>query len=540
MSKQLMFDYEAHQKILKGAKSLADTLRITLGPTGRNVLLDKSFGNPEIIKDGNAISKEVELPDPFENMGSKMISEAASKTSDVIGDGASVSALLAYAIYESGLKYLTSGANPVGLKNGIEKATSTIVDTLKEMSRPATEKSDYQNIATVSANRDEKIGKLIAEAMTKVGKEGVITVDEGKGRETTLEFTEGLSFDKGYISPYFVTNPENLTCVLNDCYILLYEKKITNLQEMLPLLEQVVQTGKSILIVAEEIEGEALTALVINKLQGSLKCCAVKTPAFGDRKKAIMEDIAIVTGGQFFSEELGAKLEEISVNNLGKAKSIKIDKDNTYIVEGAGAKKKIEARVAQIRNLIKTTTSDYDREKYEERLAKLVGGVAVIKVGALMETMIKEKKSVIENAVNSARAARDEGYLPGGGLAYLKCLPALEDLKEKTSNPDERMGITIVAQAMEIPLRQIADNSGRDGAMIVEDLKEKSKDDDPIGFDAFSGEYTHMIKAGIVDPTKLLRSAIQNASSIAGLMLSSRTLITDFKEKEKTIEGSIQ
>ncbi|MFH1227722.1 MAG: chaperonin GroEL [Planctomycetota bacterium] len=540
MSKQLMFDYEAHQKILKGAKALADTLRITLGPTGRNVLLDKSFGNPEIVKDGNAISKEVELPDPFENMGSKMISEVASKTSDMVGDGASVSALLAYAIYESGLKYLTSGANPVALKNGIDKATLQIIATLKEMSKPASGQSDYQNIATVSANRDETIGKLIAEAITKVGKEGVVTVEEGKARETTLEFTEGLSFDKGYISPYFVTNPDDLTCVLNDCYILLYEKKITNLQEMLPLLEQVVQTGKSILIVAEEIEGEALTALVLNKLQGALKCCAVKTPAFGDRKKAVMQDIAVVTGGRFFSEELGAKLEEISVNDLGKAKSIKIDKDNTYIIEGAGAKKKIEERVVQIRNLIKTTTSDYDREKYEERLAKLVGGVAVIKVGAPMETLMKEKKSVIENAVNSTRAAREEGYLPGGGLAYLKCLPALEELKEDTTEPDERLGIAIVARALEMPLRQIADNSGRDGAMIVEELKEKSKDNEPIGFDAFSGEYTHMIKAGIIDPTKLLRSAIQNASSIAGLMLSSRTLITDLKENEKTIEGSVK
>lgn len=542
MAKQLMFDQEGHQKILKGARALNDILKITLGPTGRNVILDKSFGSPEVVKDGEAISKEVELPDPFENMGSKMVGEVASKTADVVGDGAAMSALLAYAIYEEGLKYITAGANPVALKKGIDRATAEVVAKLKEMTAPAKDKSDYEHIATISANHNEPIGKLIADAMTRVGKEGVITVEESKSRETTLEFTEGLSFDKGYISPYFVTNADDLSCVLDDCYVLLYEKKITNAQELLPLLEQVVQTGKSMLIIGEEVEGEAITALVLNKLQGVLRCCAVKAPAFGDRKKAIMDDIAVVTGGKFFSEELGAKLEEISVNDLGRAKQVKVEKENTTIIEGAGDKKKIEARVNQIRQLIKTTTSDYDREKYEERLAKLVGGVAIIKVGGITETVMKERKGVVENAVNAAKAAREEGFLPGGGLAYLKTLPALTELAEQTGEPDEKFGINILARALETPLRQIAANSGKDGFSVVEELKDRLDEKAPIGFDASTGEYANLIQAGIIDPTKLLRVALQNAASIAGMMLSSRTLITELKDesKEKKIEGSVR
>ena len=539
MPKQLMFDDTGRQKILKGSRALSDIMKITLGPSGHNILLEKSFGSPEIVKDGHVISKELELEDPFENMGLKMITEAASKTADVVGDGTVTTAILANAIYEEGLKYLTTGTNPTFLKRGIDRATEIVVQTLKKNSIPAKDKKDYLNIATIAANHNKTIGEHIASAMAKVGKEGVITVEESKGREITLEFTEGLSFDKGYTSPYFINNVENLTCVLDEPYILLYEKKISNVNELLPLLEQVLQVGASLLIVAEEVEGEALALLVINKLQGVLKCAAVKTPAFGDRKKAIMEDIAILTNGKFFSEEMGIKLESIKLSDLGQAKSVKVEKDNSYIIQGYGDKSKIEARVNQIRTQIKTITSDYDGEKLEERLAKLLGGVAIIKVGATTETEQKDKKSLVENAVHSAQAAREEGFLPGGGVAYLIALPELEKLASETTDPVEKFGIQIVIKAIQLPLIQIAANSGNDGQLILEKVREKSSSSDKfIGYDARTDEIVDMIKAGIIDPTKLLRIALQNAASAAGLMLSARTFLTDLKDKKKRISGS--
>jgi chaperonin GroEL len=540
MSKQLMFDDIGRQKVLKGSQALADILKITLGPSGHNVLIGKSFGSPEILKDGNSISKELELEDPFENMGAKMVAETLSKTADVIGDGTAITAILTNAIYEEGLKYLTTGMDPLLLKKGIELATQTVVQTMKENSIPVKTKEDYLNIATVSSNHNKTIGEYIASSMDKVGKEGVITVEDSKGREITLEFVEGLSFDKGYISPYFMNKMENLTCVLEEPYILLSEKKISNAHELLPLLEQILQVGANILIVADEVESEALTLLVLNKLQGVLKCAAVKTPAFGDRKKAIMEDIAIVTGGNFFSEESGIKLESIKLSQLGRAKTVKIDKDNTYIIEGLGNKSKIEARLNQIRNQISKTTSDYDREKLEERLSKLSGGVAIIKVGAPTETEQKEKKTLVENAVHSARAAREEGLLPGGGVAYLLSLPKLEKLLQETNDPTEKSGIQAVMKSIQIPLKQIVNNSGQDGSLILEEVKEKlSSSNEPIGYDVRTGELTNLVKVGVLDPAKLLRVALQNAASAAGMMLSARTFITELKDKKKRVAESV-
>ncbi|MEW6027027.1 MAG: chaperonin GroEL [Planctomycetota bacterium] len=539
MPKQLMFDDHGRQKVLKGARSLADLMKITLGPTGRNVLVGKSFGSPEIIKDGHAISKEVELADPFENMGAKMITETASKTSDIIGDGTAMTAILTHAIYESGLKYLTAGLNPLDIKKGIDRATEAVVESMKKTATPVKTKADYLNIATIAANHNELIGKHIAAAMDKVGKEGIITVEESQGREITLEFAEGLSFDKGYISPYFINNTDNMTCVLEEPLILLYDKKISNVQELVPLLEQVAQTGASLLIIADEVENEALTVLVLNKLQGVLKVAAVKTPAFGDRKKSIMEDIAIVTGGKFFSEEMGVKLEKIQLSELGRAKSAKIEKENTYIIQGAGEKSKIDARLNQIRNQIKATTSEYDREKMEERLAKLSGGVALIKVGAVTESEQKDKKNLVENAVHSAQAAREEGFLPGGGVAYLAALPELDNLLKSTDDPAEIAGIRIIKEALQIPLKQIVSNSGGDGSLVLDEVKEKLSSSKSMGYDASQGEMVDMVKAGIVDPAKLLRVALQNAASSGGLMLTARTFLTDFKEKDKKIAESV-
>jgi chaperonin GroEL len=540
MSKQLMFDDHGRQKVLKGAKSLADLMKITLGPTGRNVLVGKSFGSPEIIKDGHAISKEVELADPFENMGAKMIAETASKTSDIIGDGTATTAILTHAIYESGLKYLTAGLNPMDIKKGIDRATEAVVESMKKAATPVKTKADYLNIATIAANHNELIGKHIASAMEKVGKEGIITVEESQGREITLEFAEGLSFDKGYISPYFVNNTNNMTCVLEKPFILLYDKKISSVQELLPLLEQVAQTGASLLIIADEVENEALTVLVLNKLQGVLKVAAVKTPAFGDRKKSIMEDIAIVTGGKFFSEEMGVKLEKILLSELGQAKSAKIEKENTYIIQGAGAKSKIDARLNQIRTQIKATTSEYDREKLEERLAKLSGGVALIKVGAVTESEQKDKKNLVENAVHSAQAAREEGFLPGGGVAYLATLPELDKLLKGTDDPAEIAGIRIIKEALQIPLKQIVSNSGGDGSLVLDEVKEKLlSSKNFFGYDASQGEMVDMVKAGIVDPAKLLRVALQNAASSGGLMLTAKTFLTDLKENAKKIAESV-
>lgn len=540
MSKQLMFDDHGRQKVLKGAKSLADLMKITLGPTGRNVLVGKSFGSPEIIKDGHAISKEVELADPFENMGAKMIAETASKTSDIIGDGTATTAILTHAIYESGLKYLTAGLNPLDIKKGIDRATEAVVESMKKAATPVKTKDDYLNIATIAANHNELIGKHIASAMEKVGKEGIITVEESQGREITLEFAEGLSFDKGYISPYFVNNTGNMTCVLDEPFILLYDKKISSVQELVPLLEQVAQTGASLLIIADEVENEALTVLVLNKLQGVLKVAAVKTPAFGDRKKSIMEDIAIVTGGKFFSEEMGVKLEKIQLSDLGRAKSAKIEKENTYIIQGAGAKSKIDARLNQIRNQIKATTSEYDREKLEERLAKLSGGVALIKVGAVTESEQKDKKNLVENAVHSAQAAREEGFLPGGGVAYLATLPELDKLLKGADDPAEIAGIRIIKEALQIPLKQIVNNSGGDGSLVLDEVKEKLlSSKNSFGYDASQGEMVDMLKVGIVDPAKLLRVALQNAASSGGLMLTAKTFLTDLKDKDKKIAESV-
>ena len=538
MPKQLMFDSEAQQKILKGVKVMADTMRLTLGPTGRNVIIGKSFGAPESVKDGSDISKEIELSDPFENMGAKMVAEAASKTSDVVGDGTTTAALLTKSFYEEGLKYLTAGVNPVLIKKGIDRAVKTVVDELKKMSQPVKDKSDYQRVAMISANHDELIGRLVAEAMDKVGAEGVVTVEEGHGLESTLELTDGLQFDQGYMSPYFINETDTLTCALNDAYILIYEKKISNVQELVPLLESVLHAGRSLLIIAEEVEGEALTALIINKLQGTLKVAAVKAPAFGDRKKAMLEDIAILTGGQMISEELGEKLESVTIKDLGQAKTVRIDKDNTTIIQGKGDKKKIKARIQQLRNQIKQTTSDYDREKLEERLAKLSGGVAIIKVGAPVESVLKEKKSLVNNAVHSAQAARDEGILAGGGAAYLKVIPALNKLLKTTTDENEKFGIKIVTRVMETPLRQIAANAGHDGGIIVDELKEKKEAH--FGFDVVTGQFVDMLKTGIVDPAKFLRVALQNAASVAGLMLTSRTLLTDLKEEKKKIQGSVR
>ena len=540
MSKQLMFDDQGRQKVLKGAKSLADLMKITLGPTGRNVLVGKSFGSPEIIKDGNIISKEVELADPFENMGAKMIAETASKTSDIIGDGTALTAILTHAIYESGLKYLTAGLNPTDIKKGVDRATEAVIQAMKKIATPVKTKADYLSIGTIAANHNELIGQHIATAMDKVGKEGIITVEESQGREITLEFAEGLSFDKGYISPYFINNTNNMTCVLEEPLILLYDRKISNVQELVPLLEQVAQTGGSLLIIADEVENEALTVLVLNKLQGVLKVAAVKTPTFGDRKKAVMEDMAIVTGGKFFSEEMGVKLENIKLADLGRAKSAKIEKENTYIIQGAGDKSQINARLNQIRNQIKSTASEYDREKLEERLAKMSGGVALIKVGAVTESEQKDKKNLVENAVHSAQAAREEGFLPGGGVAYLATLPELDKLLKGTDDPAEIAGIKIIKEAIQIPLKQIVSNSGGDGSLMLSEVKEKLLSSKNFtGYDAKQGELVDMIKAGIVDPAKLLRVALQNASSTGGLMLTAKTFLTDLKEQDKRIAGSV-
>ena len=540
MPKQLMFDEAGRQKVLKGSQALAKIMKTTLGPTGHNVLIGKSFGSPEIIKDGNAIAKELEMADPFENMGVKMVAEAASKTSDVVGDGTVITALLTNAIYEEGLKYLTSGVNPVDLKKGIDRAVELVVENLKKNSTPVKTKEDYLNIATVSAGQNKIIGNMIAEAMDKVGKEGIITVEESKGREISLEFAEGMSFDKGFISPYFINKLDNMSCVLEDPYILLYEKKISSVQELVPLLEQVAQIGGSLLIVAEEVEGEALSLLVLNKLQGTFKCAAVKAPAFGDRKKAIMEDIAVLTGGKFFSEELSQKLEKISIKDLGTAKIVRVEKENTYIIQGNGDKKKIESRINQIRNQMKLTTSDYDREKLEERLAKIMGGVAVIKVGATTETEQKEKKAIVENAVDSAQAAREEGFLPGGGVAYLAALPELAKIFKSSTDPVEKFGIEIVMKVLHLPIKQIAENSGSDGGFVVEEVKERlASGKEIIGFDARTGELVNMAKAGILDPAKLLRVALQNAASTAGMMLSARVFLTDLKDEEKKVSGSV-
>ncbi|MHB1843747.1 MAG: chaperonin GroEL [Deltaproteobacteria bacterium] len=528
MSKEIIFDVRAREAILRGVNQLADTVKVTLGPKGRNVVIEKSFGSPTITKDGVTVAKEIELENKFENMGAQMVKEVASKTSDVAGDGTTTATVLAQAIYREGSKLVAAGHNPMEIKRGIEKAVEKVVVELKRLSKPTKDPKEIAQVGTISANGDETIGKIIAEAMEKVGKEGVITVEEAKGLETTLEVVEGMQFDRGYLSPYFVTDPERMEAVLEDCYILIHEKKISNMKDLLPVLEQVARAGKPMLIVAEEVEGEALATLVVNKLRGTLATCAVKAPGFGDRRKSMLEDIATLTGGKMIAEDLGIKLESLTLKELGRAKRIVVDKDNTTIVDGAGQKTQIEARVKQIRAQIEETTSDYDREKLQERLAKLVGGVAVVNVGAATETEMKEKKARVEDALHATRAAVEEGIVPGGGVAYIRTLKVLE--KGEWSE-GERFGVDIVRRALEEPLRQISGNAGWEGSIVVNRVKESSG---AVGFNAARGEFEDLLKAGVIDPTKVTRFALQNAASVASLMLTTEAMIADRpKDEEK-------
>jgi len=528
MPKQLLFDQEARAALLRGVNIMAEAVKATLGPKGRNVVIDKKFGSPTITKDGVTVAKEIELKDPYEDMGAQMLKEVASKTSDVAGDGTTTATVLAQAIFREGLKNVTAGANPMALKRGIEQATEKIVEDLKRMSKTTKDKKEIAQVATIAANNDKTIGSLIAEAMEKVGKDGVITVEEAKSMDTTLEVVEGMQFDRGYLSPYFVTDPERMEAVLEDAIVLIHEKKISVMKDMLPLLEQVARAGKPFLVIAEEVEGEALATLVVNKLRGTLTCCAVKAPGFGDRRKAMLEDIATLTGGKAITEDLGIKLENIKLEDLGRAKKVVVDKDNTTIIEGAGKPKEIEGRIKQIRAQIEETTSDYDREKLQERLAKLAGGVAVIKVGAATETEMKEKKARVEDALNATRAAVEEGIVPGGGVALLRAAKALENAK---LSGDEATGAAIVKRALEEPIRQIVENAGLEGSVVVEKVKAASSPTQ--GFDAETNEYVDMLQAGIIDPTKVERVALQNAASIASLLLTTEALITDIPEEKK-------
>jgi len=530
MAKQLIYDVKAREALLNGVNILADAVKVTLGPKGRNVVIEKAFGGPTVTKDGVTVAKEIELEDKFENMGAQMVKEVASKTSDVAGDGTTTATILAQSIYYEGSKLVTAGANPMALKRGIEKAVKVVVDELKKISKPTKDQKEIAQVGTISANNDPTIGNIIAEAMNKVGKEGVITVEEAKGMETTLEVVEGMQFDRGYISPYFVTDPEKMEVVLNEPLILVHEKKISNMKDLLPVLEQIAKMGRPLLIIAEDVEGEALATLVVNKLRGTLQVCAVKAPGFGDRRKAMLEDIAILTGGQVISEEKGIKLESVNLNDLGSAKTVRVDKDNTTIIDGAGDRKALEGRVRQIRTQIEETTSDYDREKLQERLAKLVGGVAVISVGAATESEMKEKKARVEDALNATRAAVEEGIVPGGGVAYLRCLGALENLDV---DQEEKLGANIIRRALEEPARQIANNAGEEGSVIVQKIKGEK---DAFGFNAETGEFCDLIEAGVIDPTKVTRSALQNAASVAALMLTTECMVADIPKKDEKPE----
>ena len=525
-AKEIKYDSKAREAILQGIDTLAEAVKVTLGPKRRNVILEKSWGSPTVTKDGVTVAKEIELEDKFENMGAQMVKEVASKTSDVAGDGTTTATLLAQSIYREGSKLVTAGANPMALKRGIEKAVEVVVGELKKMSNPTKEQQEISQVGTISANNDPMIGNIIAEAMAKVGKEGVITVEEAKSMETTLEIVEGMQFDRGYLSPYFVTDPEKMEVTLEEPYILLHEKKISNMKDMVPLLEQIAKMGRPLLIISEDVEGEALATLVVNKLRGTLKVAAVKAPGFGDRRKAMLEDIAILTGGRVISEDLGLKLESVSVNDLGTAKTINIDKDNTTIIDGGGSRGDLEGRVKQIRTQIDDTTSDYDREKLQERLAKLIGGVAVINVGAATETEMKEKKARVEDALNATRAAVEEGIVPGGGVALIRCIPALSKLKLAG---DDQLGVNIVTRALEDPVRQIANNAGMEGSVVVEKVKESKG---AMGLNADTGVYEDLVKAGIIDPTKVTRFALQNAASVSALMLTTEALVAE-KPKEE-------
>jgi chaperonin GroEL len=528
-AKQLQFDENARHALLRGIEKLARAVKATLGPSGRNVILDKKFGSPTITKDGVTVAKEIELEDPYENMGAQLVREVASKTSDIAGDGTTTATVLAESIYKEGLRNVTAGANPTSLQRGINKAVEAIVKELEKISKKVSDRTEIAQVATVSANWDKTIGEIIADAMDKVGKDGTITVEEAKSIETTLEVVEGMQFDKGYLSPYFVTNAEDMEAILENPYILIYEKKISSLKDMLPLLEKVAKAGRPLLIIAEDVEGEALATLVVNKLRGTLQVAAVKAPGFGDRRKAMLEDIGVLTGGRMISEDLGIKLENIKLEDLGKAKRVTIDKENTTIVEGSGKSADIQGRVAQIRRQIEETTSDYDREKLQERLAKLAGGVAVINVGAATETEMKEKKARVEDALHATRAAVEEGIVAGGGVAFLRAQKALDNIKGLEG--DEKVGVQIVRRAIEEPTRQLADNAGREGALVVEEIKKRKGNE---GYDVANDEYTDLVKAGIVDPTKVTRSALQNAASISGLLLTTEALVTEIPEKEKT------
>jgi chaperonin GroEL len=534
MAKQLLFNEEARAALLRGVNIMTHAVKATLGPKGRNVVIDKKYGSPTITKDGVTVAKEVELKNPYENMGAQMLKEVASKTSDVAGDGTTTATVLAQAIFREGLKNVTAGANPMGLKRGIEQAVEKVVAELKNMTHSTKDKKEIAQVATIAANNDKTIGNLIAEAMEKVGKDGVITVEEAKAMETTLEVVEGMQFDRGYLSPYFVTDPERMEAILEDAIILIHEKKISVMKDMLPLLEQVARSGKPFLIVAEEVEGEALATLVVNKLRGTLSCTAVKAPGFGDRRKAMLEDLATLTGGKAITEDLGIKLENIKLEDLGRAKKVVVNKDTTTIIEGAGSSKEIEGRIKQIRAQIEETTSDYDREKLQERLAKLAGGVAVVKVGAATETEMKEKKARVEDALNATRAAVEEGVVPGGGVALLRAAKALDHL---TLTGDEATGAHIVRRALEEPIRQIVENAGLEGSVVVE--KVKASKDLALGYDAELNQYVDMMHAGIIDPTKVERIALQNAASIASLLLTTEALITDIPEEAQKTAPSM-
>ena len=528
MAKQLLYGDQARAAILKGVNQLADAVKATLGPKGRNAILDKKFGAPTITKDGVTVAKEIELRNPYENMGAQLVREVASKTSDTAGDGTTTATVLAQAIYREGAKNITAGGNPMEIKRGIERAVEVVVEELKKISKPCQAKTEISQVGTISANNDKTIGDLIAEAMEKVGKDGVITVEEAKSMSTSLDVVEGMQFDRGYTSPYFVTNAERMEASLEEPFILIHEKKISGMKDLLPLLEQVAKMGKPLVIIAEEVEGEALATLVVNKLRGTLNVAAVKAPGFGDRRKAMLEDIAILTGGQVISEELGLKLENVKLTDLGRAKRMTIDKDNTTIVEGYGDTKKIEGRVKQIKAQIEETTSDYDREKLQERLAKIVGGVAVINVGAATETEMKEKKARVEDALHATKAAVEEGIVPGGGVALLRCISGLDGLKVPA---EQQVGVNIVKRALEEPIRQIVENAGVEGSVVVDKIRQNSSGS--FGFNAATEEYVDMIKAGIIDPTKVTRCALQNAASVAGLMLTTEVMVTDLPEEKK-------
>jgi chaperonin GroEL len=527
-AKQLQFDENARHALLRGIEKLSKAVKATLGPSGRNVILDKKYGSPTITKDGVTVAKEIELEDPYENMGAQLVREVASKTSDIAGDGTTTATVLAESIYKEGLRNVTAGANPTSLQRGIMKAVEAIVEELKKISKKVSDRTEIAQVATVSANWDKTIGEIIADAMDKVGKDGTITVEEAKSIETTLEVVEGMQFDKGYLSPYFVTNAEAMEAVLENPYILIHEKKISSLKDMLPLLEKVAKAGRPLLIIAEDVEGEALATLVVNKLRGTLQVVAVKAPGFGDRRKAMLEDIAVLTGARPITEDLGIKLENVKLEDLGRAKRVTIDKENTTIVEGEGKQSDIQGRVNQIRRQIEETTSDYDREKLQERLAKLAGGVAVINVGAATETEMKEKKARVEDALHATRAAVEEGIVPGGGVAFLRAQKVLDNIKDLEA--DEKVGVAIVRRAIEEPTRQLANNAGKEGALIVEEVKKRKGNE---GYDVAGDQFTDLVKAGIVDPTKVARTALQNAASISGLLLTTEAVVTELPEKEK-------